>query len=152
MLMPRLFDNFFDGDFFDGLMRPMFPALPDVERKLYGKRAGRIMSTDIHELEDHYDMEIDLPGFKKEEIALNLENGYLTVTASKNMDNEKKDDKKKTIRQERYAGFMQRSFFVGNQMTEENIKAKFEDGVLKLNIPKMDAPKLPEKKVIMIEG
>ena len=153
MLMPRIFgDDFFDDDFFDEWMRRPVRGLPDVERKLYGKHAGRLMTTDVREHEDHYDVEIDLPGFKKDEIELNLEKGYLTVSASKGLDKNDTDKKGKLIRQERYAGAMQRSFYVGTALTEEDIKAKFEDGVLMLNVPKKTAPKLPEKKTILIEG
>ena len=154
MLMPRIFgDDFFGDDFFDDWMRrPMDRALPDVEHKLYGKHAGRVMRTDIREHEDRYDVEIDLPGFKKDEIELSLEKGYLTVSAAKGLDQDKTDKKGKIIRQERFAGAMQRSFYVGTGLTEEDIKAKFEDGVLTLNVPKKAAPKLPEKKTILIEG
>ena len=154
MLMPRIFgDDFFGDDFFDDWMRrPMDRALPDVEHKLYGKHAGRVMRTDIREHEDRYDVEIDLPGFKKDEIELSLEKGYLTVSAAKGLDQDKTDKKGKIIRQERFAGAMQRSFYVGTGLTEEDIKAKFEDGVLTLNVPKKTAPKLPEKKTILIEG
>ena len=154
MLMPRIFgDDFFGDDFFDDWMRrPMDRALPDVEHKLYGKHAGRVMRTDIREHEDRYEVEIDLPGFKKDEIELSLEKGYLTVSAAKGLDQDKTDKKGKIIRQERFAGAMQRSFYVGTGLTEEDIKAKFEDGVLTLNVPKKTAPKLPEKKTILIEG
>ena len=153
MLMPRIFgDDFFDDDFFEDWMRRPVRALPDVERKLYGKHAGRVMTTDVREHEDHYDVEIDLPGFKKDEIELSLEKGYLTVSASKGLDKNDTDKKGKLIRQERYAGAMQRSFYVGTALTEEDIKAKFEDGVLTLNVPKKTAPKLPEKRSILIEG
>ena len=146
MLMPSIFaENLFD-DWFD------FPSFRDVDRKLYGKRADHEMRTDVHEHEDHYEVDIDLPGFKKDEIKLSLDNGYLSVSASKSLDNDKKDRKGKLIRQERYAGSMARSFFVGENVTEENIKAKFEDGVLKLHVPKEEPAKVPEKKFIAIEG
>ena len=95
---------------------------------------------------------IDLPGFKKEDITLELQNGYLTVTASKGLDKDETTKKGKVIRQERWAGTMQRSFYVGDALTEADIGAKLEHGVLSLNIPKKDEKKLPEKKVIMIEG
>ena len=154
MLMPRIFgDDFFDDDFFDDWMRrPVVRGLPDVEHKLYGKHAAQMMKTDIHEHEDRYDLDIDLPGFKKDEIQLNLENGYLTITAAKGLDKDQTDKQGKLIRQERYAGSMRRSFYVGTALTEEDIKARFENGVLMLNIPKKTEPQLPEKKTIMIEG
>ena len=142
----NLFDDWMDFDF------PRFKDFDHIDRKLYGRNAGRLMKTDVHEHDDQYEVDIDLPGFKKEEIDLNLENGYLTVSANKGHDEDKKDHKGRLIRQERYMGSMQRSFYVGDQITEEDIKAKFEDGVLKLNIPKKEAPKIPEKKTIMIEG
>lgn len=147
MLYPRIFNE----NLFDDLMNFEWPAFPDIDRKLYGKHADRVMKTDVHEHDDQYEVDIDLPGFKKEEIHLALENGYLTVGASKGVDKEEKTRKGKLIRQERYTGSMQRSFYVGEGLSEEDIKARFEDGVLKLTVPKK-APALPEKKTIMIEG
>jgi len=145
MFMPSIFaENLFD-DWFD------FPAFHEADRKLYGKNAAHIMKTDVHEHEDHYEMDIDLPGFKKEEIELTLENGYLTVTAAKGLDEENKNSEGKIIRQERYSGRMQRSFYVGEALTEEDIGARMEHGVLSLTIPKKEVRKLPEKKTIMIE-
>ena len=111
-----------------------------------------MMKTDVHEHDTGYEIDIDLPGFKKDEIQLSLENGYLLVEASKGLDKDEKDKKGKLIRQERYAGAMQRSFYVGEEVTEEDIKAKYEDGVLKLSVPKKETPKVPEKKTILIEG
>ena len=142
----NLFDDFLDFDF------PAFEEFNDVDRKLYGKHAPHVMKTDVKEHDDKFEVDIDLPGFKKDEIQLDLQNGYLSISASKGVDKEEKDKKGKLIRQERYSGSMQRSFFVGKGITEEDIKAKFEDGVLKLDIPKKEAPKVPEKKTIMIEG
>ena len=142
----NLFDDFMDFDF------PAFGEFGDVDKKLYGKHAPHVMKTDVKEHDDKFEVDIDLPGFKKDEIQLELQNGYLSISASKGVDKEEKDKKGKLIRQERYSGAMQRSFFVGKGVTEEDIKAKFEDGVLKLDIPKKEAPKIPEKKTIMIEG
>ena len=134
-MLPSIFgENLFD-DWFD------WPDWREFRKK-----------TDVHEHDDHYEMHIDLPGFKKDEITLTLENGYLTVAAAKGLDMDKEDKKGKVIRQERYAGAMQRSFYVGEGITEEDIKAKYEHGVLSLTIPKKNVPQLPEKKVIMIEG
>ncbi len=110
------------------------------------------MKTDVREHEDHYEMHIDLPGFSKDEITLTLENGFLTVAAAKGLDVDKENKKGRIIRQERYAGEMQRSFYVGEGSTEEDIKPKYEHGVLSLTIPKKNVPQIPEKKVIMIEG
>ena len=146
-----LYPSIFNENLFDDLMNFEWPAFPDIDRKLYGKHADRVMKTDVHEHDDQYEVDIDLPGFKKEEIHLGLENGYLTVGASKGVDKEEKTRKGKLIRQERYTGSMQRSFYVGEGLSEEDIKARFEDGVLKLTVPKK-APALPEKKTIMIEG
>jgi HSP20 family molecular chaperone IbpA len=94
---------------------------------------------------------MDLPGFKKDEINLELQNGYLTISATKALDQEKKESGK-VIRQERYSGAMQRSFYVGDNLSEEDVKAKFENGVLRLSVPKKEARKVPEKKSIQIEG
>ena len=144
MLMPSIFaENLFD-DWFD------LPSFRDVDRKLYGKRADHEMRTDVHEHEDHYEVDIDLPGFKKEEITLTLEKGYLTVKAARGLDKDEKDNKGRIIRQERYAGAMQRSFYVGEALTEEDITAKLEHGVLSLDIPKREARKIPEKRTIAI--
>jgi len=149
MLMPSIFrENLFD-DWFDF---PEFPELDRTERKLYGRHADRLMKTDVHEHEDHYEVDIDLPGFAKEEITLELTNGYLTVSAAKGLDKDHNDDKGKLIRQERYAGAMQRSFYVGEGLTEEDVKASFKHGVLSLTIPKKDKKAVPEKKTIAIEG
>ena len=148
MLVPSLFgENLFD-DWFD------FSALKGAdrtERKLYGRHARMLMKTDVHEKEDSYELDIDLPGFKKEELTVELNNGYLTVSAAKGLEEEKKDQKGKLIRQERYSGSMQRSFYVGAHVKEEDVKAKFEQGVLKLSIPKKTEANLPEKKTILIE-
>ena len=149
MLTPRIYtENLFD-DWFDDFP---FRELDNVDRKLYGKHAVREMLTDVREHEDHYDVEIDLPGFKKDEIKVELNKGYLTITASKGLDEDEKDKKGKVVRQERYSGVMQRSFYVGEQLTHEDIKAKYEDGVLILNVPKKEQKKLPDKQTIMIEG
>ncbi len=142
----NLFDDFMDFDF------PAFEEFGDVDKKLYGKHASHVMKTDVKEHDDKFEVAIDLPGFKKDEIQLELQNGYLSISASKGVDKEEKDKKGKLIRQERYSGAMQRSFYVGKGITEEDIKAKFEDGVLKLDIPKKEAPTVPDKKTIMIEG
>ena len=150
MLLPTIFGN----DFFDDMMSfPRFEDFGDVDRKLYGRHADRVMKTDVTEHEDRYEVDIDLPGFKKDELELNLQNGYLTVTAAKGLDKDEKSAEGKLIRQERYAGAMQRSYFVGQELTEEDIKAKFENGVLTLCIPKKEPKKeIPQKKCIAIEG
>ena len=123
MLVPSLFGENLLDDWFDF---PEFRGLDQTERKLYGRRARMLMKTDVHESEDSYELDIDLPGFKKEEITVELNNGYLTVSAAKGLDEEKKDQKGKLIRQERYSGSMQRSFYVGNHVREEDVKANLK--------------------------
>ena len=143
MLLPSIFGERLLDDWMD---------FPDIDRKLYGKHAANVMKTDVREHDDDYEVDIDLPGFKKDEISLSLENGYLSVNAAKGLDKDEKDKKGKLIRQERYAGSMTRSFYVGEAITEQEVRAKFENGVLQLSIPKKEAPKVPEKKLIAIEG
>ena len=149
MLMPSIFNtNLFD-DFFD------FPLYDDrAEKKLYGHHAANLMKTDIQEHEDGYTLEMDLPGFKKEEIQIELNNGYMTISAAKGLDEDEKDKKSgKYIRRERYTGSCQRSFYVGEDVTEEDIKAEFKHGILKLFIPKKEAkPAVEQKKYVSIEG
>ncbi len=148
MLLPSIFgENLLD----DWMSFPKM-EFPEVNRKLYNNRNSQVMRTDIHENDEGYEVDIELPGYKKDEIELTLENGYMSVSASKSEENSEKDDKGKVIRQERYMGSMQRSFYVGDELTEEDIKAKYEDGVLKLSVPKKDAPEIPQKKTIAIEG
>ena len=149
MLTPRFFTESLFDDWMDEFP---FRALDNVDRKLYGKHSGREMLTDIKEHEDHYEVLIDLPGFKKDEINIELNDGYLTITASKGVDENDEDKKGKIVRQERYAGVMQRSYYVGEEMTHEDIKAKFENGVLTLNVPKKEEQKKVENHTIMIEG
>ena len=149
MFYPTLFkDDLFD-DFFDF---PSFRDFDKVDRKLYGKHANGLMKTDVRENEGNYELDIDLPGFKKDEISLTLDNGYLIVGAAKTVNEDEKDSKGKMLRQERYSGAMQRSFYVGDGINENDVKAKFEDGVLSLTFPKEKEPEIPEKKTIMIEG
>ena len=149
MLMPSIFnDNVFD-DFFD------FPFYDDkAEKKLYGHHAANLMKTDIQEHDDGYTLEMDLPGFKKDEIQIELNNGYMTISAAKGLDEDEKDKKSgKYIRRERYTGSCQRSFYVGEDVTEEDIKAEFKHGILKLFVPKKEAkPAVEQKKYVSIEG
>ena len=150
MLIPSIFgENLFDDDWMD------FPFERDFwgrKNPLYGKNANKIMKTDIREHDGGYELDVDLPGFKKDEINVELENGYLTISATKGLDKDEQDKKGKYIRRERYAGAMQRSFYVGDEVTQEDIKAKFEDGILRLSIPKKDAQAVEMKKTIAIEG
>ena len=150
MLMPSIFgENLFDDDWMD------FPFDRDFWGKknpLYGKNAKNMMKTDIREHDNGYEVDIDLPGFKKDEINVELENGYLTVSAAKGLDKGEQDKQGKYIRRERYAGAMQRSFYVGDTLTQEDIKAKYDNGILSISIPKMDAQAVETKKTIAIEG
>ena len=141
--MMDMFDDF-DRDFFRGFRAP--------ERMLYGKNAARMMKTDVRETETGYELDMDLPGFRKDEIRLELHDGNLTVTAEKNLEKNEENKNGKMLRQERYAGSMSRSFYVGTHVTEEDVKARFEDGVLRLSVPKKEAKKPEEKKTILIEG
>lgn len=152
MLMPSIFgENLFD-EWMGFPFREMERDLRRADRQLYGRNSAREMKTDVHETENGYEVDMDLPGFKKDQIELELNDGYLTVTATKGNEHEEKDRAGKLIRQERYVGTMQRSFFVGEHITEADVKAKFEDGVLHLEMPKPEENKVPEKKIIMIEG
>ena len=152
MLMPSIFrDDLFDdwmNDFFDDR------DMKKVEKKLYGRRGRNLMKTDIRETDTSYELEMDLPGFKKDEIKVSLENGYLTISAARGLDqDEQEKDTGRYLRRERYAGACQRTFYVGEDVTEEDIKAEFKHGILKLFIPKKEAkPAEPEKKFISIEG
>ena len=145
----NLFDDFFGFPFYYDNR-----AEDKAEKKLYGHHAGNLMKTDIKELDNGYELEIDLPGFKKDEIKAELNNGYLTVSAAKGLDEDKEDKKTgKYIRRERYAGACQRSYYVREDMTEEDIKGEFKHGILKLFVPKKEAkPAVPERKFIAIEG
>lgn len=154
MLLPSIFgENLFD-DFFDDV--PFFDnrAENQIEKKLYGRHAHNVMKTDIKETDDGYELIVDLPGFKKDEIKVSLEDGYLTIEAAKGLDEDEQEKKSgKYIRKERYAGSCQRSFYVGEDVTEEDIKAEFKHGILKLFIPKKEAkPAVEQKKYVSIEG
>ena len=139
-------------DVFDDFDRSFFRNFGNMDRALYGKHAQNMMKTDVKETDEGYEVDIDLPGFKKDEIQLELNNGYLTISTQKALEKDEKNKKGRMLRQERYAGMMQRSFYVGEHITEEDVKASYESGVLHLMIPKKDAPKVPEKKTIQIEG
>ena len=146
MLMPSIFgENLFNDDWMDF-------GFPEVDKALYGKHANNVMKTDVKETDTGYEVDIDLPGFKKDEINAQLDNGYLTISAAKGLDKDEKDKKGKYIRKERYAGAMSRSFYVGEGVTQEDIKAKYEDGILRLLVPKKEAKAVENKKYIAIEG
>ena len=144
MLMPSIFgENLFNDDWMDF-------GFPEVDKALYGKHANNVMKTDVKETDTGYEVDIDLPGFKKDEINAQLDNGYLTISAAKGLDKDEKEGK--YIRKERYAGAMSRSFYVGEGVTQEDIKAKYEDGILRLSVPKKEAKAVENKKYIAIEG
>ena len=139
MLMSGLFGE----DLFDDFWGFPTHELANIDKHLYGKNARNMMKTDVRETDENYELEMDLPGFKKDQLNIKLEDGYLTISAAKGHDQEKKDRHGKVIRQERYSGAMQRSFYVGNAVKVEDVKAKFEDGVLTLDIPKKELGALP---------
>ena len=157
MLMPSIFgENLFDDwfDSFDNFPFYMDKDMNNAQKKLYGKKAGRIMKTDIKETDQGYELIVDLPGFTKDEIKASVENGYLTISAAKGFDKEEKEKESgRYIRQERYAGSCERSFFVGDAVKQEDVKAEFKHGILKLFVPKKEAEKAVEQnKYIAIEG
>ena len=149
MMMPSIFgENLFD-DFMD------FPFEREFfgrKNPLYGKNEKNIMKTDVRETENTYELDIDLPGFKKDEVTAKLENGYLTINAAKGLDKDKTDKQGNYIRRERYAGAMSRSFYVGKNITQNDIHAKFENGILTLDIPKVDEKQVEENRYVTIEG
>ena len=146
MLMPSLFgENLFNDDW-------MNFGFPEVEKALYGKHASHEMKTDVRETDSGYEVDIDLPGFKKDEINIQLDNGYLSISAAKGLDKDEQDKEGKYIRKERYAGSMSRSFYVGNAITQDDIKAKYESGILRLSVPKKAAEEIEGAKRIAIEG
>lgn len=149
MMLPTIFgENLFDDFMDDAFERNFFGG----RNPLYGKHSKNLMKTDVKETETGYELDIDLPGFKKDEISAHLEDGYLTVSAAKGVDKDEKDNEGRYIRRERYSGSMTRSFYVGNAVTEEDIKAKYENGILSLSIPKKDPKAVEAKKYIAIEG
>ena len=136
MLMPSIFgENLFNDDW-------MNFGFPEVEKALYGKHASHEMKTDVRETDSGYEVDIDLPGFKKDEINIQLDNGYLSISAAKGLDKDEQDKEGKYIRKERYAGSMSRSFYVGNAITQDDIKAKYESGILRLSVPKKAAEEI----------
>ena len=146
MLVTSIFgENLFDDDW-------MNFGFPEVEKALYGKHASHEMKTDVRETDSGYEVDIDLPGFKKDEINIQLDNGYLSISAAKGLDKDEQDKEGKYIRKERYAGSMSRSFYVGNAITQDDIKAKYESGILRLSVPKKAAEEIEGAKRIAIEG
>ena len=141
MLMPSIFgENLFD-DFFD---------YPFVKNEA---ESNGLMKTDVKDTEHGYEITMNLPGVKKEDVKAALKDGYLTISATSDSKKEEKNDKGQYIRRERYAGACQRSYYVGEDITEEDIRAEFKHGILKLFVPKKEVkPAVEEKKYISIEG
>ena len=146
MMMPSVFGRDIFDDFMDGF------AFPDVSKELYGKHAKNVMKTDVRDLDNGYEIIVDLPGFKKDEIEVQLEDGYLTISAAKGLDKDETDKKGNYIRKERYSGSMSRSFYVGDGISEDDIHGKFENGILQLDVPKKEVKAVETKKRISIEG
>ena len=149
MLVPNVFNDSLFDEIFD------FPWDRDTYQKrdpVYGKNEKNLMKTDVRELENSYEVDIDLPGFKKDQIRVRLENGYLTVSASKGVDKDEQDKKGTYIRRERYVGSCSRSFYVGEKVTQEEIRARYEDGILRLTVPKKTRQQIEQNKYISIEG
>ena len=139
----NLFDDFFDDRF------GMFPMWNTGRDPLYGKHAKNLMKTDVRETENTYEVDVDLPGFKKDEITVDLKDGYLTISAAKGLDKDEKDNEGRYIRKERYAGSCSRSFYVGD-VKPEDVSAKYEDGILKLYVPKQVKKELTKSSTIVI--
>lgn len=145
-MLPSIFgENLFDDFFTDP-----FGMMPRGNDPLYGKHARNMMKTDVRELDNTYELDMDLPGFKKDEITVDLKNGYLTVQAAKGLDKDQQDQAGNYIRRERYAGVCSRSFYVGDALRPEDINAKYEDGILKLSVPKAAKRELPESTSITV--
>lgn len=142
MLFPRLFDE----DVFEDVFDDFIPSRP-----MFGKHEKNWMKTDIKEVADNYELDMDLPGFKKEDVKIELENGYLTISANRSHDVEDKDNQGNYIRQERFIGSCSRTFYVGDDLKHEDIKAKFDNGILKLILPKKEQEEIETKKYISIE-
>ncbi len=141
MLMPSIFGE----DLFDTFFGKPVGG--------YGSVSTDLMKTDIKDMDQAYEITMNLPGVKREDVKAELKDGYLTVNAVSNSNRDEKDENGRYIRRERYSGSCSRSFYVGDQVTEEDIKARFENGTLKLMIPKKEEkPAVEEKKYISIEG
>ena len=150
MLMPSIFgENLFDDDWMNF---PFNDEFWGKKNPLYGKHAQNMMKTDIRETDGSYELDVDLPGFKKDEIKVQLKDGYLTLAAAKGLDKDEKDKEGNYIRRERYAGTLSRSFYVGDEVTQADIKARYEDGILRLSVPKKEKKAVENNKYIAIEG
>lgn len=147
MMLPSIFGE----NLFDNFMEDF--AFPDIDKTLYGKHAKNMMKTDVKETEEGYEVDIDLPGFQKDEIKMQLDNGYLTISAAKGLDKDEKDKKGNYVRRERYAGSMSRSYYVGEHVREEDVHPRYENGILSFQIPKEEKKVVEDKNhYIAIEG
>ena len=146
-MLPSLFgESLFDRFFDDSLEKEFF----GTHNPLYGKHAKNLMKTDVKDVNDHYEVAVDLPGFQKDEVNVELGNGYLTISAAKGLDKDQKDEEGHYIRQERYSGSCSRSFYVGD-IQPEDVHAKYEDGILKLTLPKADQKAIEHQNHIAIQ-
>lgn len=149
MMLPSIFGD----SLFDNFMEDFaFPSFRDVDKALYGKNASHLMKTDVKETDGGYVVDIDLPGFQKDEIQMHLDKGYLVVSAAKGLDKDEKNEDGRYVRRERYAGSMSRSFYVGDAVTEDDIHPRYENGILTFTLPKKEKRVVEEKKRISIEG
>ncbi|MGF0034596.1 Hsp20/alpha crystallin family protein [Bariatricus sp. SGI.154] len=144
-----LMHSIFGENLFDDLMDFSFPR---TSRVMHGSNTQNVMRTDVKETDQGYEIDIDLPGFKKEDVKVQLKDGYLGIQAVQNVNNDQKDSDGKYIRRERYSGSVSRSFYVGDKVKEEDVHAKFEDGILKLSLPKEEARRVEQNNYIAIEG
>lgn len=149
MLMPSIFNNSLFDEMMDFPFRGDF--FSDTGRMLNDYRTS-VMKTDVKESDGFYEVDMELPGYKKEDVSAKLEKGYLTITAAKNEENNTDGSDGKYIRRERYSGQCSRTFYVGETIRQEDIHAKFENGILKLTVPKSEPAKIEEQKYIAIEG
>lgn len=148
-MLPSIFgENLFDDMFDDA-----FSLMPSFGTRdpLYGKHAKNLMKTDVRETDTGYEIDVDLPGFKKDEVQVQVNNGYLTISAAKGLDKDEQDHKGRYIRRERYAGQCSRSFYVGSGIQPQDVHAKYEDGILRLSLPKGQAAQLPQNNTVSIE-
>ena len=148
-MLPSIFgENLFDDMFDDA-----FSLMPSFGTRdpLYGKHAKNLMKTDVRETDTGYEIDVDLPGFKKDEVQVQVNNGYLTISAAKGLDKDEQDHKGRYIRRERYAGQCSRSFYVGYGIQPQDVRAKYEDGILRLSLPKGQAAQLPQNNTVSIE-
>ena len=157
MLLPSifgedLFDDWMDFPFDDKFEKKLNKELYGRKNPVFGKNAARIMRTDVREKKDSYEVDVDLPGFKKDQIRVELENGYLTISAEKGLDKDE-DKEGRYIRRERFSGSGRRTFYVGENVEQSDIKASFKHGILRLTIPKKEEkPEVEENNYISIEG